>query len=376
MFFAFEGNKILYEQPQEASQSFLSNEYSFFPSQTTTTRTINNNYLTGIIDSGTTCLILPSRFGTKKIYKGSFFFFFKSFVKYFIDINFIFSLFFNLKFFHFFFSFLFLDIYNEFVLAYSSYLYSSSSTTTNPSPPIFITFSTQSTFNSLKKKQNNSLPNEKENENENNEENFTIEIPSTLFTLPNLNNNEPISSSSSSNSNSQPPSLQSLCILSIPEYPSLMILGDVFLKSVVVIHNLTNDLNPTITLIPRKWSLDQEINENYHSSSSFTSSSYSSSSTSDSINQQNAISSLSLTKRYTNALEWSNHRLPSFLPINSPISSIQNFFSQNKKIILPSILPLQNVLGIQYIATIEMGTPIQSNIPVIIDTGSSSLVIM
>lgn len=32
----------------------------------------NYNYLTGIIDSGTTCLILPSRFGTRKIYKGEF----------------------------------------------------------------------------------------------------------------------------------------------------------------------------------------------------------------------------------------------------------------------------------------------------------------
>lgn len=226
----------------------------------------------------------------------------------------------------------------------------------------------------------------------NKDEDVTIEIPSSLFTLPNYNSNNPETSTQSqqfsSTTTTVPPPLKSLCVLTIPEYPSLMILGDVFLQSVVVIHNLTDLSNPTVTIVPRKWSIDQDIIvENMVTKIT----NYDDDKLKKTLFESdiNIFSSLPLKKEYIKAVEWSNRRFSSSLSINqiqhnntlsffsftSFFNSI-NFFSNSKTLSLPTILPLHNVLGIQYVAMIEMGTPLQSNIPVIIDTGSSSLVVM
>lgn len=254
-----------------------------------------------------------------------------------------------------------IDIYNEFVSAYTSYLLSSS--TSKDPPSIYITFANPK--NNQEESEIESSQ-EKLNGNEEEQEELTIEIPSSLFILPNYYSNNPPTSPIT------PPPLRSLCVLTIPEYPSLMILGDVFLQAAIVIHNLTDEVNPTVTIIPRVWSseeaqLEVKENDNHHPHHLLKSSS-----------SGEIISSLPLTKRYVNDSNWSNYRFQK-LSLENQVdhqSTQLNIFSKKFTESLPSILPLQNVLGIQYIAMIEIGTPLQSNIPVIVDTGSGSLVLM
>lgn len=178
-----------------------------------------------------------------------------------------------------------------------------------------------------------------------------------------------------------------------------MILGDVFLQSVVVIHNLTDISNPTVTIIPRKWSLEQDHNENKTPKTSKKINKHFQNKTNywkkSPINNfplkssnSDLIQLLPIKKIYSNVSYWVNYRLPQ-LTLNenknqfnsylysllTSFISLRQFFKE-ETLSLPSILPLQNVLGIQYVAMIGIGTPQQSDIPVIIDTGSSSLVIM
>ena len=285
------GKHILFESTKEFEDEVENNPR----------KSIHEPQLSGVIDSGTTCLIFPSRLGSKKIYSSTT----STSLRKLSARTYL---------------FLCTDLYENFMALFS--LYSSSEL-----PSLFISFTSILD-------QNISGTNYAE-----------VEIPPSLYTLPYASTGP-----------------NSLCIFSIPEYPSLMILGDVFLQAAVVLHNLTSVSHPTLTIFPRQWKYSQTRKENQYDWRS--------------LNLQSSVIGFPIQKsiRHKNTSHWKQERLPFLLSLASSISiGLQalenNPFSVND-------VPLQEILGIQYIAKIGIGTPLQDDIPVIIDTGSSELVLL
>lgn len=142
-------------------------------------------------------------------------------------------------------------------------------------------------------------------------------------------------------------SLPPMCVLSLPHYPQLFVLGDIFLQNLVTVHNLTG--SPSLLFIP-KVSHDSpqsppEVSRRVLSVSS------------NNMPFSSPSVTLSLRRRATSV---SIRRLAAMVVQNTEIS----------------VVPLEAVKGIQYVSYISAGFPAQQNISVIVDTGSASLALM
>jgi hypothetical protein len=268
--------------------------------------------LSAVIDSGTTCLILPSRVGTKQIYTG------------WCDVlDWIFK--------H------FLDIFSSFLSTYTSLSRSSLSP-----PSLFILFTHSK---------------------------IEVEIPAALYTLPEISptldrHTEERLQSKRQTSSTSFSAVESLCVLSLPDYPSLFVLGDVFLQAAGIVHNLSDIDKPTLTLIPRGWRKD-ELSEGDETQS-----------IPPRLQPREGAqkhSTLFLQKQMMTEFQWQTQQLPRLTPTDTPLSLL-SFLSS--ALSLPDIVPLQCVQGIQYVTEIALGIPAQKGIPVIIDTGSGSLILL
>jgi hypothetical protein len=296
------GNHILFESTKEFEDEIESDPK----------KNLHEPQLSGVIDSGTTCLIFPSRIGSKKIYS---------------------SIFLNTPASRPDLVLFFIDLYEDFLALFS--LYSSSEL-----PSLFVRFT--------------STPGHRNVSDLSDSNYLEVEIPPSLYTLPYAPSTGP----------------NSLCIFSIPEYPSLMILGDVFLQAAVVLHNLTSRDHPTLTVFPRQWKHSQtqkeRLFENQHDARPFE---FESTTTSViGVPIQKSI-------RLENTSHWKQERLPFLLslppPPSFPSGEDKPFSARQHNEVL-----LQEIMGIQYIAKIGIGTPRQGDIPVIVDTGSGELVLM
>jgi hypothetical protein len=153
-----------------------------------------------------------------------------------------------------------------------------------------------------------------------------------------------------------------------------MILGDVFLQAAVVLHNLTDMNHPTLTVFPRKWKHSQTQKEKQliHRIESGTMD-FQSTATAPVIGIP-----IHKSIHQKNTSHWKQERLSCLLSLTSSplLSSDLRPSEQKLKPFAVNEVPLQEIMGIQYIAKIGIGTPLQGDIPVIIDTGSSELVLM
>jgi hypothetical protein len=234
--------------------------------------------------------------------------------------------------------------------------------------------------------------------------------------------------------------LPPVCVVTVPAFPELFVLGDVFLRSAVVVHNLTDASAPFVKIFPRTFSKQSAGNsaEAGHDKSaggaggnsaqtqglSTVSRGHSNTpevvATTQHVDSQNhpVITSLSMhrqllpQKGYDKLLARGFHHYRP-LPVSSgsvvrrtakesvnypPYASIdlrsdmRTYEASESEVAaapleaekeeeeeeeglvqMVSSVPLRDLMGIEYLVTIEVGHPLQANISVIVDTGSGAL---
>lgn len=149
------------------------------------------------------------------------------------------------------------------------------------------------------------------------------------------------------------PGLPPLCVLTIPELPRLFLLGDVFMQRVVTIHNLTDIQNPEVILIPRVFG-----------------------------DRKASTMKMGLFDTAPNSVQMPTIRrsIPShFKRLTRRLGGVNNLHmhldaNDDGRLPLTSV-KLHDLLGIEYVTELAVGTPPQHNLTVIVDTGSGSLAI-
>lgn len=169
-----------------------------------------------------------------------------------------------------------------------------------------------------------------------------------------------------------------LCVLTIPSLPDLFLLGDVFMQHAIVVHNLTDENHPTIRLIPREnidvvKNVEGEITKEHVKRSDDTG-------TGQSITLSQETNDLIFLTLTSNVLPVPHNRLQKVFqtfPISSHNLSLGEEPKQSRDEIpssrsLVTSVSLEDLMGIEYIAVVQLGTPFQRNLSVIIDTGSGA----
>lgn len=200
----------------------------------------------------------------------------------------------------------------------------------------------------------------------------------------------------------------SVCVISVPAFPELFVLGDVFLHAAVVIHNLTDSKAPFVKIIPKifSWSGDVGTSGSLRAESGrgsnvdahdrdlfarlpirrrtvprdgyrkllargfhlYQSSTESTQTVSSSVRDFEANYFQSLITIF-------NQLLPRIQEIDPHGGSPLMYFLADEEVGANAVssVPLRDLMGIEYLAVIEVGHPLQNNISVIVDTGSGAL---
>jgi hypothetical protein len=203
-----------------------------------------------------------------------------------------------------------------------------------------------------------------------------------------------------------------LCILTIPTVPSLFLLGDVFMQNAVVIHNLTNANQPYLRILPKNNIKTETVTNNINIKSESSLLDYVNNTPHDFMQEKKSINSyidydsvdneiwsssssdaiiIPIQKKIINVTSegivskyeevenstifWNNtyykNRNNYDIAIDKDTVSISND-SEIRKLSLLSVVRLEELRGIQYTANIQVGSPLQRNISVIVDCGSGA----
>ena len=155
-----------------------------------------------------------------------------------------------------------------------------------------------------------------------------------------------------------------VCVISLPQFPDLFVLGDVFLRAAIVVHNLTVEEAPFLVIIPR---YTEESTQKHLKSSALSQSEHLAA---PSLATCSPAMSLSLHRQelprqgygrlLSRAIRISHNSQYSVHEAATPSGIV-------------STIDLEDLLGIEYITFLQTGSPYQENISVIVDTGSGSL---